>query len=376
MTAIIPPPLPDNPTPIRIGILGCGGIARLVHLPLLHRNGAARVTALADADPARLGEARSLAPGARSVADFQQVVEMPEVDAVVIALPPALHAAAAIAAIGHGKHIYLEKPLATTLAEGRRVIDAWRQADAGLTAMMGFNYRRNRLVSSAREMIAAGRIGTPLAARTVFASRGRDEPGWKRARASGGGVLLDLGIHHIDLLRFLFAAEVADVAAQLRSVRTENDTAELQLRLTSGCAAQSFFSLSAVEEDRIEIYGTAGKLTLDRYGSLGIELAPSTARGALGSTVRRAIREWSALPYALRRRGEPLGEPSFRAALEAFVGAARAGERVDPDLLDGYRALVVIDAAESSARTGRTVAVEELSPPRVTSATMGRAADS
>jgi predicted dehydrogenase len=367
--------MPDNPTPIRIGLLGCGGIARVVHLPLLRRIRGARITALADADASRLAEARPHAPEARYVADFQPVVEMPEVDAVVIALPPAVHAAAAIAALAHGKHVYLEKPLATTLPEGRQVIEARREAGAGLIAMMGFNYRRNPLVSRARELLAAGRIGAPLAARTVFSSRGRDEPDWKHARASGGGVLLDLGVHHIDLIRFLLSAEVTDVAARLRSVRAENDTAELQMRLTNGATAQSFWSLAAVEEDRIEVYGTEGKLTLDRYGSLGIELAPSTARGALGSTLSRVIREWSALPYAFRRRREPLNEPSFRAALEAFIEAARTGERVAPDLLDGYRALAVIDAAESAARTGRVVAVEEAPAARSTPDTMVRAAE-
>lgn len=315
---------------------------------------AVRVVALADADPSRLADARSLAPDARAETTVEAVLDQPDVEAVVIALPPALHASAAIAALSRGKHIYLEKPLAVSVAEGKRVVDAWSRT--GLTAMMGFNYRRNPVVLQARRLLAAGRIGTPVAARTVFSTPARAEPPWKGTRASGGGVLLDLAVHHVDLLRFLLGADVADVSAVVRSLVLENDTAFVRLRMTNGCTVQSFYSLGTVDEDRVEVYGTTGKVTMDRYRSLRAELMPASPGGALGYAVRRLAREWTALPYALRRLRSPMHEPSFRATLEAFVTAARAGTRVEPDLHDGYRALAVVEAAETAARSGRSIA--------------------
>ncbi|HJU91220.1 MAG TPA: Gfo/Idh/MocA family oxidoreductase [Gemmatimonadaceae bacterium] len=352
-----------NSSPLRIGLLGCGDIASVAHIPLLAKHAGARIVAFADADSARLSAARASAPEAHAVKDFRAVLAMPEVDAVVVALPPALHATAAIEALERGKHVYVEKPLATSLDEGRRLIDAWASVPMRRTAMMGFNARRNPNVMRARKLIASGKIGTPVAARTVFSTSARQQPEWKRSRSSGGGVLLDLAVHHVDLLRHLLDTDVVDVAAELRSHRSEQDTALLELRLASGCVAQSFFSLSSVEEDRIEIYGSAAKLTVDRYQSLGVEVTPAAARGALSYAVGRLIREWSALPYALRRRTEPLTEPSFRATLDAFVRAARTGERATPDLVDGLRALAVVTAAESSARSGRVTPVEKVGDP-------------
>src|SRR3954466_10841448 len=100
---------------VRLGVLGCGGSARAAHLPSLARLPGARIIALADTVPDNLEAARALASDARLVADYGDVLAMPEVDAVVIALPPALHADAAIAALDQGKHIYVEKPLATSV---------------------------------------------------------------------------------------------------------------------------------------------------------------------------------------------------------------------------------------------------------------------
>jgi predicted dehydrogenase len=342
---------------LRIGVLGCGGIARAAHLPSLARIGEARVVALADGASDRLNDARRLAPGALAFADYAELLEMADVDAVIIALPPALHTPATIASLERGKHVYVEKPLAISLDEGRRVLDVWKGTT--LTGMMGFNYRRNPIIARARSLIAAGAVGTPVAARTVFSTRSRTEPDWKRARTTGGGVLLDLSVHHIDLIRFLLGAEVREVAADLASRVSENDTAFLRLGLTSECIVQSFFSFETVEEDRIEIYGTKAKLTVDRYRSLRVEVTGASAEGALGAALRRAAREWSALPYALRKLRAPLHELSFRESLRAFVRSASRGESVSPDLYDGYRALAVVEAAESSMRSSRPVAVDD-----------------
>jgi len=279
---------------------------------------------------------------------------MPDVDAVVIALPPALHVDAAVAALRHGKHVYVEKPLATSLVDATRLVAEWRTTK--LTAMVGFNYRYHPIVQRARERILAGAIGTPVGVRSVFSTSARPIAPWKQRRESGGGVLLDLAVHHADLLPYLLDTRVAGVWADVRSVRTEHDTAFLHLRLTSGCAAACLFSLSAVEEDRIEIYGTSGKLTIDRYGSLRAEVSPAAARGAFGVAVERLIGELAEFPAAVRKRRAPMHDPSFPAALQAFVRAVQGGAPASPSLEDGLRAVAVIEAAESSARTGGVAA--------------------
>ena len=342
--------------PVRIGVLGCGDIVRSAHLRSLARTRGAEVVALADADPANLAAARSLAPGAKCVGDYADVLEMADVDAVIVALPPALHADAALLAIRRRKHVYVEKPLATSVADAERVLAEWQ--GSGLAGMMGFNYRYNPIVRQARARIAAGAVGEPIGVRGVFSTPRRQIPGWKRQRDTGGGALLDLAVHHIDLVRFLFDTEISHVSAEIRSVSSDQDTAFLQLGLTNGATAQSMCSLSAIEEDRIEVYGSDARITIDRYRSLRLEETPTRAGGALSGAVTRLIGEIGAAPYALQRRRAPLHDPSFPAAIGAFVSAIQARTIATPSLGDGYRALAIIEAAELSAASGRAVSLD------------------
>ena len=342
--------------PVRLGVLGCGSIARAAHLRSLSRNANATVIAIADADPNNLAAARLLAPNARVAADYAAVLEMPDVDAVIVALPPALHAVAALVALERQKHVYMEKPLATRLSDAERVVAAWHGSK--LTAMMGFNYRYNPVIQQARARIAAGAIGSPMAGRTVFATPRRALPAWKQKRGTGGGVLLDLAVHHIDLVHFLLDAEISQVSAEIRSMASDDDTAFLQLRLTSDVTVQSMCSLSAVEEDRIEIYGSSAKISVDRYRSLRVEETPANAGGALGAAATRFVGEVRALPYAIRKMRAPLNDPSFTLAIDAFIRAVSDRSPATPSLSDGFRALAVIEAAELSARSGHAVRVE------------------
>ena len=339
---------------VRVGILGCGGIARVAHLPSLARIDGVSIVALADPDASCLSAARGITNNAATFADYADVVAMEGVDAVVVALPPALHADATIAALRAGKHVYVEKPLATSLDDAARVVAAWE--GTSLTGMMGFNYRFNPIVREARARIASGEIGALVGARTVFTTPPRTLAAWKRQRSTGGGVLLDLAVHHIDLVRFLLGGDITSVSAQLRSDRTEHDSAFLQLGLTTA-PAQCMFSLNAVDDDRIEIYGSKARVTIDRYRSLRVEIA-SSARGAIGGALARMVGEVSAFPHALAKLRAPLNDPSFPSALATFVHAVRDRTPVRPDLSDGHRALAVIDAAERSAQTGRVVALD------------------
>jgi predicted dehydrogenase len=182
-------------------------------------------------------------------------------------------------------------------------------------------------------------------------------PAWKQTRSKGGGVLLDLASHHIDLVRFLFRQEVRTVYAVIESRCSEHDTATLLLRLADGLRVQSLFSLGGVDEDRFEIYGQAGKLTVDRCRSLDVEFVDA---GRATSRLRRLTKSVRRIPYLFKKLQSPWHEPSHRESLSRFVSAARERDTVSPDLpdlWDGYRSLEVICAAEESAQTGRWVSL-------------------
>ena len=338
--------LPNRMSPVRVGLIGCGQIARAVHLPLLRRLPGAHLVAVAEPVEANRAAAAASVPEVSLYADYQELISAGVVDAVVICLPPHLHAPSAIAAFEAGLHVYLEKPLAPSLAEGARIVDAWRLA--GTVGMIGFNFRFHPQVREIRERLRGGTIGTPLAVRSVFSILPHPLPEWKRVRETGGGALLDLASHHVDLVHHLLGDPVVRVFASLRSLRGEGDHAAVQLELASGVPVQTFVSLGTVDEHRMEIVGTSGKLVMDRTELLRPALAGATLRGARLQRVRRTL---AALDPRLLLRS-PGAEPSFARALEAFVRAAAGGEFAGPTLADGARSLAVVDAAERSAATG------------------------
>lgn len=336
--------------PLRIGLIGCGRIAERVHLDALARTPALRVTALADADADRLEAAARRAPGAARFATADALLAYGDVDAVVIATPPATHAALALAAIEAGRHVYVEKPLATRLADAHRVVDAGRAT--GVVGAVGFNYRFHPLVEATRARIAE--VGPLVAVRTVFATATRPLPPWKRERATGGGVLLDLGSHHVDLVRYLTGEDIAEVWAEVRDAPgAEGVTATVHARLTGGAPVQMLFSSCATDEDRVEVVGEGGRIHYDRLRSAAPTVDAREHAYGRPAQARRTLR---ALGDGLRRTLAAPGDPSFERAFAAFA-AACAGAR-PPSLAtleDGLQSLAVVTAAEASAASGRTV---------------------
>lgn len=341
---------------LKVGLIGCGRIAQLVHLNILTHLPNVELVALAEPDPGRRELAQRTAPGALAFADYKELLAIPEVEAVVICLPNVLHAEATVSALQQGKHVYLEKPLATSLDEAHSVLTAWQ--NTSVVGMMGFNYRFNALYQAARQQTRSGRLGELVGARSVFSTSVRAIPAWKQSRQSGG-VLLDLASHHIDLVHFLFGEKVREILAGLRSQRSQDDSAALQLRLANGLLVQMFFSLGAVDEDRFEIYGQAGKLTVDRYLSLDVEITEPGADFDRLTLLKRGLKALVPRAYLREKVLVPGNEPSYRVALSHFVAAALANRPTRPDFWDGYHSLAVIEAAEETARTGQMVSLTD-----------------
>jgi len=328
--------------PLRIGVIGCGQIARAIHLPVLGRMPQVRIVALAEPVDASRAAAAAIAPAAKAYSDYRELLHAGGLDAVVICAPPHLHAPCAIAAFDAGLHVYLEKPLAPSLADAEPAVQAWLRA--GTVGMLGFNFRFHPQIARIRERLRDGAIGDPLAVRTIFSILPHELPEWKRTRHSGGGVLLDLASHHIDLVHHLLGEDVTRVYASTRSLRGENDHAAVQLDLASGVIAQLFVALGTVDENRLEIVGTEGKLVMDRTELVRPEHVPATQQGARARRLARAL-------VALEPRRvlrSPGAEPSFTTALSVFVWSASGNAFAGPDLFDGVRNLAVIEAAERS----------------------------
>jgi len=334
---------------VNIGLVGCGQVAQSVHLRILRNLPGVRLTAIAELDTNTRQRASQLAPDACALASYRNLLERDDVEAVVLALPSGQHAEAAIAAFGAGKHVYLEKPLATNLPDAEAVLQEWQRANR--IGMIGFNYRFNEFYRRARELIRQGGVGELVAVRSVFAMAARPLASWKTRRATGGGVLLDLASHHIDLVRFLFDTDIHDVACALHSRISEDDTAFLNLQLGNGATVQSFFSLCATDEDQFEIYGTAGKITIDRCHAMDVARRAADGAAYRADQVRHGLRSLRGIGYGLTRQRAVGHEPSWQLALEHFIGAIRGEHTAEPTLHDGYESLKVVVAAQEAAGT-------------------------
>jgi len=348
---------------INVGLIGCGRIARLVHLNILRNHPILKLSAVAEPDRSNREKASSIVPDAVFASDYNELLRREDIDAVIICLPNSLHAEAAVAALHHGKHIYLEKPLALDIIQADSVVNAWDGSK--LTGMIGFNFRFNPLYKSLREIIGAGAVGGVSHVRTVFSSTGLSMPDWKKSRASGGGALLDLGSHHIDLIRYILGSEIIEVRGTVRSLATEYDHAELNLIMENGVQVESLFSINSADEDKVEVYGASGKLTVDRYNSYNVEIMNTDSyKQNRFLRAARNLRSMLGSPLLKDRVLATGREPSFENALGHFASAVTGSHDASPDLKDGYACLAVIEAAEKSAETGRTIALDNQKPDR------------
>lgn len=350
----------DAHDPIRVAIAGCGSVARQVHLPILASDPRAQIVAIADASSSALAAAEAIAPNAAAHDDYQETIARDDVDAVVICLPTGMHAEAAVAALERGRHVYVEKPIATTRADADRVLRAWQSA--GVVGMVGFNYRCHPLYADLKARVQAGAIGRVQHVRTTFTTAPHQLPGWKQQRATGGGSLLDQASHDVDLVRFLLGDDIAEVSADVQSRHSEDDHAALQLWTTGGVTVQMLVGFGSVDEATFEAYGEGGKLSVSRYGSLRVEHQGGGAQGPIGRLLQ-ALPTPRGLALQWRRRRSPFKEPSFAAALGHFIEALRGEAAGSPDLADGYHSLAVVLAAEEAARARRPTAVAALPKP-------------
>lgn len=355
----------SSPSRARVALLGCGRIAQRIHLPVLACGDGFELAAIAEADTGARDACRDTAQRLAGQAsrlpafsDYRELLASCEVDAAVICLPNDLHAQATIACFERGLHVYVEKPLAATLEEGQAMIAACKRA--GKVGAIGFNLRFHPLLARLRDRVRAGELGEPVAAHTVFCAARRELPPWKRRRSSGGGALLDLASHHIDLMRFLFDSDVVEVRALLRNVATEDDTAVITMRLASGVLVTTLVSMAAVEEDRIAVYGTRGGLVFDRYRSARLAFVPAVRPSAPADRFRAGLDAFVGVAGTLRTALRPPRETSFAAALTAFGVATRGGAWTGADFDDGLRSLAVVTAAESAAARAAGTASNEV----------------
>lgn len=343
---------------VRLGLIGCGRVAEERHLPILARVPGIQVIAATDVDAERLGRIARRFEIAHAHADYRALLDRTDVDAVAILAPTQFHAEIGCAALDAGKHLFIEKPLATSLRECDELIA--HAARARVKTMVGFNMRSHRLVRRAREMIQNGRLGTIKAIKSSFTHWRPTPPSWKRKRASGGGVVINEAIHHFDLWRFFLQCEIVQVfAVSQPSNQYEDETTIITARMANGALATGVFSLMTSQNNEIEFFGAAGRAYLSLYRFDGLEyFSNQTLPGDVSDRLRKiaaGVQEIPGLLPTFRHGGDFLA--SYDLAWRHFVDCIRQDRSPECTFEDGKRTVQVALAAIASIEAGRPVEI-------------------
>jgi predicted dehydrogenase len=327
---------------VRVGVVGAGWIAR-EHRRVLESVADASLVAVCDTSLERAG-ALAAGTGARTYADWRDLLDGEELGALFVCTPPRFHREPAVAALRGGLPVYLEKPVARTLADALAIVAA--AADSGSVCAVGYQWHALDLLGELPGVLAGQQIGL-LAGTSIGPTQSRP---WFTDMRAGGGNLLERGSHHLDLIRAV-AGEVTAVQAagsRIRLARGADEAGDIDDALTI------MLSLASGAVATVVIAWTRA----GQPGSYGLDIIASEA------TLRLALDPDFVLSGV--SRGEPVdlraAGPPFERSVRRFLDAVR--DR-DPGAVacgpaDAAGTLAVAVAAEEALRTARAVPVEAL----------------
>lgn len=332
--------------PLRIGVVGVGRIGKIHSQNVMNNIPDAKLMAVSDINETCLNEFVQNLSDVKAVADYHEILNDPDIDAVLICSSTDTHAQISIEAAQAGKHIFCEKPIDYDINSVNQVLDEVKKA--GVKFQVGFNRRFDHNFSKVREMIADGKIGDPHIVKIT--SRDPEPPSPEYAKSSGG-MFMDMTIHDFDMARFLAGSDVTEVytaAAVLVDpaigVAGDVDTAVITLKFENGAIGVIDNSRKAVYgyDQRVEVFGSKGNITVSNDVPNSTVL--STSDGVYSQKPKY---------FFLERYKD-----SFTDEVKQFVDAVLNDKPVPVTGKDGLYPILIGMAARESAFTGLPVKVK------------------
>jgi predicted dehydrogenase len=325
-----------------VAIIGAGNMGRTRAREILRSPGS-RILIVADTDLARAQELAGTVD-AEASNDWQECLLDPRIDVAVISTPTKFHAQAAILALNNGKHVLCEKPLARSVAEATQVIES--AVNSRRVLKVGFNYRYLDHILQAKSLLDSNALGPLYFLRCRYGHGGRPgyEEHWCTDRElSGGGVLLEQGIHILDLVRYLLgepARVMGSVSRFFWNFPDVEDNCFLLLETENDQAAQIHVSWTQwTNVFSLEIFGRDGFLELSgRDGHYGPPKLVCSKRKADHSRPEQEIFEYSSQNNSWAREWSD------------FINAIETGIEPMGNGNDAFRAQQIVDAAYESSR--------------------------
>lgn len=254
----------------RIGIIGLGTVAQLVHLPNLSKINNAEITAVAELKQSRLNAVADKFGVKERYKDYRDMINHVELDAVIIATPTSTHAEIAIDCLNAKLDCLVEKPLARSYTEAKQIVDAARKNKKNLMVGMNLRFRPDTMLL--RSLINAGEIGNPYYVKAGWIRQQSSSEKWfTKKEESGGGVIIDLGIHLIDLSLWLLGyPEIESISTKnfYHNTKSVEDTSlsMIKCKNSSVICLESSWSLP-VEKDHfhLSVFGTKGSFSSNPF---------------------------------------------------------------------------------------------------------------
>ncbi len=344
---------------VRYGVIGCGAIAQRRHVPEIAANPDAELIALSDPNVDRVNEVADKYD-AHAYDDHKKMLKDADLDAVVVCGPNKLHAPQSIDCFKAGKHVLVEKPMATTRNEAKRMIEAAKKARKYL--MIGLNQRLMPPHVKAREILGSGKLGRILTFRTAFAHGGPD--GWSLDGAKSWffdpiaavmGATGDLGVHKADLMRYLLDDEFTHVGGFIETRDKKDskgkligldDNAYLTLKTKKGAIGYivaSWTNYGKSEGNYTAIYCENGVMELAMDPEFGV-----VVKYANGNVEKHKV---GAVASNTRQVSSGI--------VDMFTESIRKNRKPSIDGIEGYRCLNVILTAMDAARSGRITPIKD-----------------
>jgi predicted dehydrogenase len=326
----------------RIGVLGFGFIGAIHTKAILHCPDAELAGVWTQPDHT-MESYRNLCPDGRVYTSMQELVEDPDVDAVVIGLPNAFHLPQALAAFGRGKHVMVEKPMAMSVEEAETMARAAVQNDRRL--MVGHMWRFDREALALKERLDRGDIGDFVKTKGYGIHQNWGPAGWFTQKAmAGGGALIDMGVHALDTCRFLMGDPVpVSVYARVDTRFGEYDVDDNGIVLVHW----SNNATSIIESGWWHPHMDGPEASTQVFGKKGYaRLFPTMARFLDGTP------PW--LPK-FPVREDHCDQHIYDAQMVEFVQAIREHRDPVPGAREGMIIMRICEAAYESARTGEVV---------------------
>lgn len=322
---------------IKIGVIGLGSIAQLVHLPNLSKINDAEVVAVSEVKKNRLNTIADKFGITQRFSDYKEMLENTELDAVIIATPTNTHKEIAIDCLNADKDVLVEKPLARTFSEAKAVVDVAKKNKKKLMVGMNLRYRPDTMLL--RSILSSGEIGEPFYAKCGWVRRQSSEEKWfTKKEEAGGGVIIDLGIHLLDLALWLMNyPEINSVSCKTFQHNTKNveDTAISFIKFKNDSLINLEVSWSMpTDKDHffLSVFGTKGSLTLNPlhvYKRINNEILDLTPAQVDNSTA--------------------LFKKSYLNELKSFVGAVKGFNPVLSPADEALERMKIIEAMYQSA---------------------------